>query len=128
MHHARTKAESSDMEKIKIAFEDLLKVRTRFEALSLPQAQRLAAHAASLEPGAPALRLAVVHTYTSDLLDPWLSLAGALQGLRVETYHAPYGLALQEATASSQLMAHSPDLTVFLLQRVQASLHYGGSV
>jgi len=78
------------MAKTKPAFDDLLTVRTRAElrsaldsarlTLSLPQVQRLAAHAASLEPAAQALRLAIVHTYTSNLLDPWLAMAAALRG------------------------------------------------
>src|SRR5262249_9828117 len=54
---------------------------------------------------------------TSDLLDPWFGLAGALEGLKVTTYHAPYGLSLEEADARSGLVAHSPDITLFLLRR-----------
>src|SRR5690348_15078870 len=64
------------------AFEDLLALRTRAELrailattgirVTLPQAQRLAAHADALEPAVQSLRLAIVHTYTSDLLSPWL--------------------------------------------------------
>jgi FkbH-like protein len=86
-------------------------------ALGLPQVQRLVSHAESLEPAAPLLRLGIIHTYTSDLLDPWLTLSGALQGVKVHTYHAPYGMALQEAQSNSGLVGHKPDLTVLLLQR-----------
>lgn len=86
-------------------------------ALSLPQAQLLATHAAGLCATPQPLRLAVVHTYTSDLLDPWLGLAAALAGMSLHTYHAPYGLALQEAQAGSPLVAYRPDITLLLLQR-----------
>ncbi|MCW5661960.1 MAG: HAD-IIIC family phosphatase [Burkholderiaceae bacterium] len=81
------------------------------------QAQQVASHARSLAPQAPPLRLAFVHTYTSDLLEPWLALAAAAEGLDHRSYHAPYGLALQEADSRSMLVAHRPHVTVLLLQR-----------
>ncbi len=85
--------------------------------LSLPQAQQVIAHAESLEPAVQAVRLGVVHTYTSDLLNPWLDLAAALQGLELQTYHAPYGLSPHEAQEHSGLVTHKPDLTLLLLRR-----------
>ena len=54
---------------------------------------------------------------TSELLDPWLRLAGALEGLEVKTYHAPYGLNLEESDARSRLVAHSAHITLMLLRR-----------
>lgn len=108
-------------------FEDLLSARSRAELramvssprvkLSIPEAQRLISHAESLEPAVQALRLGVIHTYTSDLLEPWLNLVAALQGLALQIYHAPYGLALQEAHEESGLVKHNPDLTLLMLQR-----------
>jgi FkbH-like protein len=44
-------------------------------------------------------------------------LAGALEGLDVKTYHAPYGLNLEEARAGSDLVTHAPDITLMLLRR-----------
>jgi FkbH-like protein len=85
--------------------------------LSLPEVQKITAHAKMLAGELRPLRLAVVHTYTSDLLDPWLAMAGALQGLEVQTYHAPYGLALQEAAPDSALVQHAPAVTLMLLRR-----------
>ena len=79
---------------------------------SLPEAQRLTAHAAALSPDPTILRLGVVHTYTSDLLDPWFAFSGALQGFEIEPYHAPYGLNLQEALEGSGLLSHRPDITL----------------
>ncbi|MDS4068006.1 MAG: HAD-IIIC family phosphatase [Candidatus Competibacter sp.] len=115
------------MAKTKPVFDDFLTVGTRAElrtaiarsgmALSLPQAQRLVAHATSLEPAVQSLRLGIIHTYTSELLDPWLALAASLQGLELHTYHAPYGVTLQEAREDSGLVAHQPDLTLLMLRR-----------
>ena len=115
------------MAKTKPTFEDLLTTGTRAELrgavagsrlpFSIPQAQRLVAHAESLEPAVQSLRLGIIHTYTSDLLNPWFAMASALQGLELQTYHAPYGLTVQEAQANSGLMTHEPDLTLLLLQR-----------
>lgn len=115
------------MKKQKIEFDDLLTLADRAELrsalerlptpLTLPQAHRLGVHAAALQPAPQSLRLGVVHTYTSDLLDPWLALHAALNGLACETYHAPYGLALQEAEPGSALVAHQPDIMLILLRR-----------
>ncbi len=85
--------------------------------LTLPQAQRLAVHARSLVSEPLPLRLGIVHTYTSDLLDPWFDLAAALEGFRLDVYHAPYGVTHQEAQPNSGLVAHRPDLTLLLLRR-----------
>ena len=83
----------------------------------LPQIQRLTDHAAGLAPAMRELRLGIVHSYTSELLDPWLCLAGALEGLDVKTHHGPYGLNLEQADARSSLVAHSADITLMLLRR-----------
>ena len=83
----------------------------------VPQAQRIAAHARTLPATRQPLRIGIVHTYTSDLLDPWFELAGALHGLDVEVYHAPYGLALQEASPGSALLRHEPHITLLMLRR-----------
>lgn len=95
--------------------------RTRAAPLSLPEARAITEHALGLAGKAPEFRLAVVHTYTSELLDPWLEFAAALQGFTFAAYHAPYGTLLQEAEPGSALLAHAPDATWFMLQR--ADLH-----
>ena len=91
--------------------------RTRTTPLSLPEARAVTEHALGLAGKAPAFRLAVVHTYTSELLDPWLEFAAALQGFTLAAYHAPYGTLVQEAERGSALLAHAPDATWFMLQR-----------
>ena len=40
-----------------------------------------------------------------------------MEGLDIKTYHAPYGLNLEEADAGSGLVAHAPDITLLLLLR-----------
>jgi FkbH-like protein len=109
-----------------LALRDLPELRagvaahTRRAALTLPEARSLVDHALALAGGpatATEFRLAVVHTYTSELLDPWLEFAAALQGLRLVTYHAPYGMLVQEAQPDSALVRHAPDAIWFMLQR-----------
>ena len=85
--------------------------------LSLPDLRQIAEHAAALTPAPQTLRVGFVHSYTSELLTPWLEVAGQLHGLQVEAYHAPYGVLLGEATADAGLVAHRPDITVLMLQR-----------
>ena len=111
----------------KPSIEDLLATSTRAGlraalaasrlAINLPQAQTLIAHLNTFEPAAQALRIGIVHSYTSELLDPWLELAAGMEGLALQIYHAPYGMTVQEAQPHSGLVAHAPDLTLLLLQR-----------
>jgi FkbH-like protein len=110
----------TDLDRL-LATPTLARLRAELAAGRAPagpaQAQQLAAHAKSLGSGAQALRIAFVHTYTSELLDPWLELAAAVQDVDLKVYHAPYGLALQEASPQSGLVGHQPHVTVLLLQR-----------
>lgn len=84
---------------------------------SLAQAGKLQRHLSLLEAERQRLRLGIVHTYTSELLDPWLHFSAALNRCDLDIYHAPYGLGLQEAAANSGLARHSPDITLLLLAR-----------
>jgi FkbH-like protein len=111
----------------KVSLDDLMAIGNLVEMrsalaqarlpLSLSQAQQLVERASTLVAQAPPLRLGIVHTYTSELLDPWLALEGALQGVELQTYHAPYGVTVQEAQESAGLVKHTPDVTLLLLQR-----------
>lgn len=92
-------------------------VRSSDADISLPQAARIESRLNELAAPARSLRIAVLHTYTSDLLDPWLSFECALQKLSCEVYHAPYGVLRQEAHPESGLSRHASDLTLLLLQR-----------
>ncbi len=110
----------TDLDKL-LSTQSLAQLRAELNAGRAPvgpaQAQQITAHARALAAPAQALRIGFVHTYTSDLLDPWLGLAGAVQGVEVQPYHAPYGLALQEASPQSGLIKHQPHVSVLLLQR-----------
>lgn len=85
--------------------------------LSLRDAQAITRHLGSLEPTEHDFRLGVVHSYTSDLLDPWLNFHAAVQGLNPIIYHAPYGMSLMESQTNSGLCRHEPDMTLFLFTR-----------
>ncbi|HEY7204594.1 MAG TPA: HAD-IIIC family phosphatase [Methylomirabilota bacterium] len=85
-------------------------------SVSLPDIQRLTAHLEKLAEATVSLRIAILHTYTTDLLDPYIRFEGLAQGLDAATYHGPYGAIMQEATPTSGLVAHEPDLTVILLR------------
>jgi FkbH-like protein len=82
---------------------------------TLSQASKLRKHIQSLSSERKAIRLGIVHTYTSELLDPWLHFSAALNQLSLDIYHAPYGVTVQEAGEFSGLSAHTPDITLLLL-------------
>ena len=82
---------------------------------SLPEAHALTRRLSETEPPEKEFRLGVIHTYTSDLLDPWLHFHAITQGINLKTYHAPYGLNLMESQKNSGLYAHSPDMILFML-------------
>lgn len=84
---------------------------------TLSQVARLRQHIQTLSQEPKSIRLAIVHTYTSELLDPWLHFSAALNQLRLDVYHAPYGVTHQEASENSGLTAHAPDITLLLLTR-----------
>ncbi len=108
-------------------FDDILRTTSRdalqsalwrwAPPLTLPQAERVRAHAITLSPAPQPLRLAVVHTYTSDLLEPWLAFQSAVEGFELQAYHAPYGLAMNEAAPDSKLVGFKPDICLLMLRR-----------
>lgn len=86
------------------------------EALTLSQAQQVAAHMQTFPDARIPVKLGIVRTYTTDLLDPWLDFEAALQGLAADVYHAPYGVTVQEAVPGSGLVRHEPDVTALMLR------------
>ena len=64
----------------------------------------------------PQLRMAVLHTYTTELLQPYWRFECLLQGFELEHYGAPYGALMQEGEPASGLAAANPDF-VYLFMR-----------
>ena len=97
--------------------KDLLKKRRMTP--SLPQSSKLRQHLDTLLPQSHRrpIQLGIVHTYTSELLDPWLQFSAALNELNPNIYHAPYGVTVQEAEENSGLVKFSPDITLLLLTK-----------
>lgn len=85
--------------------------------ITLLDAQKITKHLLSIKPADKKFRLGIIHTYTSDLLNPWLEFHAAIQEIKLETYHAPYGMNIMESQPGSGLLEHQPDLTLFMLQR-----------
>jgi FkbH-like protein len=85
--------------------------------LTLAHAQKLTSHLSAIHQPNAQVRLGVVRTYTSELLDPWLFLAAAVEGVSLEVHHVPYGITVQEARPDSELTQFKPDITLFLLRR-----------
>lgn len=83
---------------------------------SLQQAGKLRQHLNALG-SLKKIRMGIVHTYTSELLDPWLHFTAALNKISLDIYHAPYGTTVQEATSDSGLSRHTPEITLLLLTR-----------
>ena len=108
-------------------FDDILRASSRdalqdalwrsTTPLTLPQAEQVRAHALTIGPGPQPLRLGVVHTYTSELLEPWIAFQAACEGFELQAYHAPYGLAMNEAQPGSKLVAFKPDISLLMLRR-----------
>ena len=74
--------------------------------------QRLRDFAAPLTP----VRLAVLRTYTTELLRPYWTFEALLEGLELALYEAPYGSVWTETEAGAGLAAHRPDLTLVCLR------------
>jgi FkbH-like protein len=104
-----------------LAAADLGELRARVwrwrAPLTLPQVQEVSVRAEALGLRRIDLRIGVIHTYTTDLLDPWIRMWGALHGMETSTYHAPYGLSLKEAAPGSGLLEFRPEITLLMLRR-----------
>ncbi len=91
-------------------------VRAMARPFSISEARTIGARLRELRGSAQRLRLAVLHSYTSELLDPWLHFQSALDDLDLDVYHAPYGWFRQEGEPGSGLRAHQADLCLLMMQ------------
>jgi FkbH-like protein len=115
------------MGKTNYSVDDLLDLDSRAELranlarlrtpLALTDVAKLTERARAMQPPVQAYRLAVAHSYTSELLNPWLAFAAALEGFDVQAWHAPYGTLVQQAQGDSALVRQQPDMTLLMLQR-----------
>ena len=61
------------------------------------------------------VRVAVLSTFTAEFLRPYLTVAGASRGLRIQGWFAPWGQIEQQALdPSSELYAQQPEVIVIL--------------
>ncbi len=104
-----------------LALDDRVELRARLARSRMPlntgDVSRLTERALALSPPTREFRLAVAHSYTSELMNPALAFAAALEGLALQAWHAPYGTLMQQAQSDSALVQQRPDMTLLMLQR-----------
>lgn len=61
-------------------------------------------------------RIGFIHSYTTDLLDPWLEMHGAVHGIDPKLFHAPYGFNVLQSEPDSLLSQFDPQTTLFMLR------------
>lgn len=115
----------------KIRLDDLLSTKSTLQfremlakydsPMTTAQALSLVKHIENTDPPKSVIDFAIIHTYTSELLDPWMKLQALAEGYLANVYHAPYGIGLMEASHESNLASFNPDVTVMLFQ--PADLH-----
>ncbi len=103
-----------------------LHAATRFEAmhalglrrpvLGLADVARLVRHLEVLDEPRQPLRLALLRTYTTELLRSSWKLEALLHGFDLTLYEAPYGTTFQEAEVGSGLRGHDPHVTYLFLR------------
>lgn len=88
----------------------------RAHGLALPEVARLTRRLQELDEPTEPVRVAVVRTYTTELLRPHWAFEGLVHGLTVDLLEAPYGSVLQAVQPASALVAHAPEVTYFFLR------------
>ena len=91
-------------------WDALRPIRTR---LTLPHLNRLSARLQGFKTQRTPVKLAMVRTYTTELLKPYWTFESLLNGLAADVYDAPLGALYEEAC--SGVAAHQPDVTCFML-------------
>ncbi|HEX3867020.1 MAG TPA: HAD-IIIC family phosphatase [Gemmatimonadaceae bacterium] len=94
--------------------EVLLTLSPRDDNLTRREIARLTTHLAGLDEPRARLRVAVVRTYTTELLREHWRFEGLLHGFEVAIHEAPYGVMHEEAGMG--LADARPDITYFFLQ------------
>ncbi len=96
--------------------EILAGLGSRRTPVTLSQVRTLTRQLRALDEPAVPLRVAVLHTYTTELLQPYWQFEARLQGFELDLYEAPYGALLQEAQPGSGLAQADPHLVYAFLR------------
>jgi FkbH-like protein len=91
-------------------------LRPRSRSITFADMKRLTQAMRSLDAPLRPTKVAVVRTYTTELLRPYWEFESLLNGLTLDIYEAPYGLVVQEAAPDGAAAAHGPDVLFLLLQ------------
>src|SRR5262245_24878597 len=93
--------------------------------LTAPDVLRLTRRLRELDaPRAPP-RLAVLRTYTTELLRPYWTFTALLHGFELDLYEGAYGGILQEVQPGSALVAHAPEVTYLFLRWEDVDPRFG---
>jgi FkbH-like protein len=88
----------------------------RRPTLALPEINRLTAHLRELPDERRPLKIALLRSYTTELLAPCWTFESLLQGLELALYQAPYGALLQELQPGAGLPEFAPEITYLFLR------------
>jgi len=88
----------------------------RRPVLSLTEIRRLSGLLASFRRERPVLKIALLRTYSTELLRPYWTFESSLAGFDLDLHEAPLGSLLQEGQRDSDLLRHEPEATFFLLK------------
>jgi len=88
----------------------------RRPTLSLPEINRLAARLRALPDERRPLRIALLRTYTTELLASCWTFESLLQEFELTLYQAPYGALLQELQPDARLDEFAPEVTYLFLR------------
>lgn len=88
----------------------------RRPTLALPEINRLTARLRELPDERRPLKIALLRTFTTELLAPYWTFESLLQGFELTLYQAPYGALLQEVQPGAGLLEFAPDVTYLFLR------------
>lgn len=83
--------------------------------LTLREMRELSRQLQALDEPTVPLRMGVLHTYTTELLQPYWRFEALLQGFDLHLYEAPYGALMQETEPQSGLAAANPDFAYIFM-------------
>ncbi len=103
-------------------------LRPRRGPLAFSDLKRLTQHMRSLDDQLNPVRVAIVRTYTTELLRPYWEFESLLNGLALTLHEAPYGMVVQEAIPDGGIASFEPDTVFLMLQWGDLDPRLAGSV